>query len=96
MTQGRSEPPGGWYRCVHPPNVRWALFVLTLLQELKEKQETPDPPEALACIPSLHLSGEERRAHTRCALPARFPTSQAQRRAAARWRGVEVSPCVSL
>lgn len=24
---------------------------------LLERQETPDPPEALACIPSLHLSG---------------------------------------
>lgn len=28
------------------------------LQELKERQETPDSPEALACIPSLQLSGE--------------------------------------
>jgi hypothetical protein len=27
-------------------------------QELKKRQETPDPAEALTCIPSLHLSGE--------------------------------------
>ena len=29
------------------------------MQELKAKQETPDAPEALACIPSLHLGGEK-------------------------------------
>lgn len=27
------------------------------MQELKERQETPDPPEALSCIPSLQLAG---------------------------------------
>lgn len=31
---------------------------LLTVQELKERQETPDAPEALTCIPSLHLSGE--------------------------------------
>ena len=31
--------------------------VVAATQELKEKQETPDAPEALACIPPLALSG---------------------------------------
>lgn len=35
-------------------------FTIHHEQELKEKQETPDPPEALTCIPSLHLSGAAR------------------------------------
>jgi Zn-dependent M16 (insulinase) family peptidase len=30
--------------------------VITSTSELKERQETPDAPEALACIPSLQLS----------------------------------------
>lgn len=30
--------------------------IITLTKELKERQETPDPPEALLCIPSLQLS----------------------------------------
>jgi hypothetical protein len=30
--------------------------VLEETQALKERQETPDPPEALTCIPCLHLS----------------------------------------
>ncbi|KAL4419293.1 hypothetical protein ABPG77_008343 [Micractinium sp. CCAP 211/92] len=30
--------------------------VVKATQELKERQETPDTPEALACVPSLHLS----------------------------------------
>ena len=29
------------------------------VQELKERQETPDTPEALECIPSLSLGGEQ-------------------------------------
>lgn len=29
---------------------------MRLTQELKERQETPDTPEALACMPSLQLS----------------------------------------
>ena len=32
--------------------------VVASTQELKHRQETPDTPEALACIPSLQLSGE--------------------------------------
>ena len=31
--------------------------VISETVELKERQETPDPPEAAACIPRLHLSG---------------------------------------
>ena len=34
--------------------------VVESTSELKERQETPDPPEALACVPSLQLAGEQR------------------------------------
>lgn len=37
-------------------------FGCCVAQELKERQETPDPPEALSCIPSLRLAGESQQA----------------------------------
>lgn len=36
------------------PDQLSALVAAT--HELKERQETPDPPEALACVPGLQLS----------------------------------------
>jgi hypothetical protein len=30
--------------------------IVSSTHELKERQETPDPPEALACVPTLKLS----------------------------------------
>ena len=50
--------PGGWGG-PPPPPVLCALQLEGVVQEtqaLKERQETPDSPEALTCMPSLQLS----------------------------------------
>ena len=45
------------------------------VQELKERQETPDTPEALECIPSLSLGGEALPAAHSCRLAGRRSAS---------------------